>query len=206
MRTVLVIAALGVAACGSNNGSASSNNGGATNNGTAGSNNGTAASNNGTAGSNNGTAASNNGTAAGSNNGTVASNNGTASTNNQSTSGSNNGSTSASNNGTPGCDELDPAIGPCDPICQTGCGADEHCVLDGATIASTCGPAGAGENEAICETDADCGVGLHCRSTGGANPRCLYFCDGVSPDCPDSYECIRYQGEQRLGVCILPVE
>jgi hypothetical protein len=192
MRTRLFVAsiALSLVACGpKNNGTASTNNDQNSSQNAA-TNSETSTTNGATNGS------SNNGGTNGATNGQTSTNGNTGSTNN--------GTNSNTNNGTMACTDLDPALGPCDPICQTGCDDGDHCVAGGDPLAAMCGPAGAGEQGQACQEDSDCGVGLHCRSVGGGALRCSYYCNPLVADtgCPPNHACNRLVADQRLGACI----
>ena len=185
LRIALLISLLALAACGSDNNVAAPNN-------TSGNNTSN------TSGSNN---ATNNATS-GTNNATSGTNNATSGTNN--TMGTNN--TTPTNNTNGGmCTPLDPALGDCDPLCQTGCEPGEHCILDADTTAA-CGPSGVGAQGQACNADTECAVGLHCRSVAGSAPRCLNYCnpDG-EPGCPANHACVRLQADTRVGACV-PIE
>lgn len=161
-----------VAACGDKGGVAPNKNNA---NNTTGSNNSTSGSNNSTSGSNNAT-----------------SNNGTTSTN----------GTSGPNNTTGPCTELDPALGDCDPICQTGCDIAEHCLIDADAMAA-CAPSGIGAQDDPCNADTECAVGLHCRSVGGGDRHCLSYCNPMGePGCLAGHACVRLQADVRVGACV----
>src|SRR5690606_723929 len=105
-----------------------------------------------------------------------------------------------SNNTTgPGCVDLDPAVGACDPLCQTGCGPGEHCILDADTMAF-CEDAGVGAQGQACSADTECAVGLHCRGVAGSARRCLNYCNPAGePACPSNHACVRLQADTRIG-------
>lgn len=181
MRKTLVVAVVVVvAACGSDNNVASQNNG-ANNDANNTSNN---ASNNAT---NNETSGSNN-----------LSNNATNNPTNNTTGPNNN-----TNNTTPTCEPLDPAIGDCDPICQTGCDVGDHCLVDADAMAM-CGPAGPRLQDEACSADTECDLGFHCRSVGGGDRTCLSYCDPNADrtGCSSSHACVRLQADNRIGACV----
>lgn len=183
MRTGFVVAAIAlIAACGpENNGTASGNNG-----------------DNSSQNNETNTATTNNGTNAATNNASNGSTNGN-------TGSTNNASTSTNNDTTPmGCMDLDPGLGPCDPICQTGCDVGQHCVADGDPLEAMCEDAGMGEQGQACQADTECGVGLHCRSVGGGALRCVTYCNpnAIPTGCPANHACNRLVSDMRLGACI----
>ena len=128
-------------------------------------------------------------------------------TNNQSTNNTNN----TNNNGE--CAPLSPAIGPCDPICQTGCAATEACVAGKtgptAPLASQCQPAGTGAVGDACNQENLCAAGLGCFTSDGTNFSCQQFCataDGEAA-CEGGAVCAAFdQNEQRIGICTMPTD
>jgi hypothetical protein len=109
------------------------------------------------------------------------------------------------------CHPLDPSIGPCDPLCQTGCEADQACSISSSDpftpIQSVCeggGPATAGME---CSTDNGCEAGLGCLSIDGLTFECVPFCrvGGGVPGCDDETVCTPFdRDERRVGICIPP--
>ena len=121
---------------------------------------------------------------------------------NNATTGPNQGTGAQTNGQTGRCEPLDPALGPCDPICQTGCGIGEHCVAVGDPLEALCEDAGLGEQSDTCNADTECAIGLHCRAVGGGPQLCMAYCDPDAPDCGDGYGCVRLAADQRLGACV----
>ena len=167
-------------------------------------------------GSPNGTAnaSSNNATNAATNAATNSTSGTNAGTNNTNTTNNSPGSNNATNNATnvatnnatnvnpPMCVDLNPAPGPCDPLCQTGCEVGQHCVLDDQG-ASACEGSGPGGQDDPCQADTECGLSLHCRAVGGGEATCLSYCnpDGF-PGCPATHNCVRLAADNRLGACV----
>ncbi|MEZ4461042.1 MAG: hypothetical protein R3E66_15225 [bacterium] len=150
----------------------------------------------------NNTTNTNNATNNASNNSNNASNNTTNNSNNTTNNSTNNVTTG--NNGN--CVELDPSLGACDPICQTGCGT-QNCVARQADAAeppvAACVAAGT-QSSGACTTDADCAIGHMCLSVEGADPVCLQYCRPGRPaesGCDAGLDCRPFQLELRLGVC-----
>lgn len=106
------------------------------------------------------------------------------------------------------CKEILPALGPCDPLCQTGCGAAEHCYTQRPTasdpVVSKCGIRGVKGQDMMCDKNADCGVGFGCRNFRG-EVACRQYCDPSGkhkPTCAEDFACIPIGGEARVGVCV----
>ncbi|GEM_PF-7001483 len=138
-----------------------------------------------------------------SNNG-VSTNNGHVS-NNQSS--SNNSTSQSTMQTTPtigACVDFSPAIGACDPLCQTGCEMTEHCVTVATDpVESKCETRGVkGQGEA-CAMNMDCGVGFGCRNFRG-DQACRQYCDPSGkkePQCQVDFACIPTR-ENRVGICV----
>jgi len=159
----------------------------------------------------------NNGTNNGTTNNTTSTNNGT--TNN--TTGTNNGvtnnTTGMTNNNTNGmtnggCQEIMPAVGECDALCQTGCMADQNCVVassgPGAPAMAVCQPAGTAVAGDACDQMTACAEGHGCLTTdGGATFSCRQYCrvgDG-EPSCAGAATCAAADPNiPELGICIEP--
>jgi hypothetical protein len=181
MRTRLIavsIATLTIAACGpGNNGTASSNNG---------QNGSQNASTNGQNGATNAATNSASNQATNSSTSTNAVTNSNAETNNAA------------------CDELDPPLGDCDPICQTGCDVGDHCIATGDPLEAICEGAGVGAQGEECSADTECGVGLHCRAIGQGPQICTAYCDPtvLETGCPPDHACNRLVADMRIGACV----
>jgi hypothetical protein len=129
------------------------------------------------------------------------------STNNMSTNNMSTNNMSTNNNG--GCQVIDPAIGPCDPLCQTGCEAGQACVAGstgpGAPTSSACQPAGTAMEGDTCSGMAACAAGLNCIVTaqGQMMGECAQFCrvGGGEPSCMDGTCVVFDQNLPTLGVC-----
>lgn len=190
-RCLLALVFVIAAACGSDN----------NNNVAPTKNNGSNTTNNETSNqTNNDTGGSNNG----SNNGTAGSNNATAGTHNNTT------ATNNTNNNGLVCDPLEPGIGECDPLCQSGCDVGQHCLVESepdVDATSVCAPSGLGLQNDPCAADTECALGLHCRSVGGGERTCLNYCnpDG-RPGCPGGHACVRLQADNRIGACVPVVD
>lgn len=105
------------------------------------------------------------------------------------------------------CVDLDPTLGPCDPLCQTGCEPGEHCVTTQPTandpVETFCEPQQGGGQGAMCNSTDDCGVGFSCRNFLG-DQACRQYCRpggaGV-PQCPGGHACIPIT-DPRVGICV----
>lgn len=112
-------------------------------------------------------------------------------------------------NNTGECPELNPVLGACDPLCQTGCDDGQHCVArtsdpDDTELTATCGPEGAGSQGEECASDEDCAAGSMCISLDGAASECHRYCrpgSAVRPQCPSGLTCRPFDVELRVGVC-----
>lgn len=109
------------------------------------------------------------------------------------------------------CVGLSPAIGECDPLCQSGCDAQEACVArQGAeAFEATCqeGTGVLGQDEP-CVNDADCVAGAMCLGLDGGATTCRLYCrtgGEEQPQCPTGYQCRPFQLESRVGVCDIPL-
>lgn len=130
-------------------------------------------------------------------------------TNNQNTNNLNNTNNQNNQNNTNNltCTPLDPALGPCDALCQTGCGAGEHCVTRQPTandpVTTECElQMGAGQG-ADCDQTSDCGEGFSCRLFRG-DQACRAYCrpgDPAPPQCPFDHACIPIT-DNRIGICV----
>lgn len=108
------------------------------------------------------------------------------------------------------CVGVTPAIGPCDPLCQTGCGRQETCVPftygPGSPLRSECREDGTVPEHSPCVGTADsCLHGLGCMiPTGRATSRCFSFCvPGGDPGCEEGEICQAIVAEDpRVGICI----
>lgn len=152
---------------------------------------------------------------AGTNNG---SSNANAGTNNDTTNAGTNNTTAnagTNNDTTAACPEaLDPPIGPCDPICQSGCDGGQNCAAGsmgaGADLMSRCIPAGDTASGEMCTPGmGQCQVGYGCVTNPDNNEsRCREYCvPGVST-CTDTNEQCIFGLDQNgtLGVCGEPPE
>ena len=94
----------------------------------------------------------------------------------------------------------------CDPICQSGCQADEACVqASTAGILFACGTPGPLGLNQTCAMLNECGEGLFCVATSddpnAPNPKCLQACDADGANtCPAGQICVSV-GFTDLGVC-----
>ncbi len=92
------------------------------------------------------------------------------------------------------------AGGPCDPIRQTGCAADENCTFFGELDAPECAPSGpSGEGEP-CSADVSCAQGLCAQLSADLPWVCFAFC-GTDSDC-DEVTCLDVG--QSFGLCQIP--
>jgi hypothetical protein len=83
----------------------------------------------------------------------------------------------------------------CDPIAQTGCGADEACYHDETTQLTYCASAGAGQLDATCVADTSCAAGFDCTYPAQF-AKCRKFCTS-NADCP---------GTPGMTQCVLNVK
>lgn len=104
-----------------------------------------------------------------------------------------------------GCKVLDPAIGVCDILCQTGCEMTEHCVTVATDpVESKCETRGVKGQDVECDMNMDCGVGFGCRNFRG-DQACRQYCDPSGkndPLCQEDYACIPINSEPRAGICV----
>ncbi len=130
------------------------------------------------------------------------------STNNSTNTSTNNATNTSTNNSTNTCLALDPALGACDPICQTGCDAADHCIAKQTSATdppvAACGVAG-DKTSGACANDTECGKGFVCLSVEGADAACLEYCRPGAPSqtgCGAGLDCRPFQLELRVGVCV----
>ncbi|MFU8804029.1 MAG: hypothetical protein ACNA8W_09500 [Bradymonadaceae bacterium] len=98
----------------------------------------------------------------------------------------------------------------CDPLCQTGCNAEENCTPFHAepdfVPSSQCRPAGTSEQGESCGDGVECAAGYTCAAFDAEKPlTCHKTCrmDGAdAPLCPDVFNCLPHLvDETRLGLC-----
>lgn len=109
----------------------------------------------------------------------------------------------------PTCTPLSPAIGTCDALCNTGCGAGEACMtapVQGGAIESQCVPTGPGGQGDACGQTGNCKEGFACLSSDGTTASCLQYCRPNVNDatqCGAGLVCAGFsQSVPGLGVCI----
>lgn len=129
-------------------------------------------------------------------------------TNNVTNNTTNNVTNNTTNNSTTSdCVALDPALGACDPICQTGCGISDHCIAKQASQTeapvASCSAAG-DKTSGACTADTECAKGFVCLSVEGAESACVEYCrpgSAAQTGCAAGMDCRPFQLELRLGVC-----
>lgn len=126
-----------------------------------------------------------------------------ASTNNAST---NNATNNTTNNNTtnPTCTPSTVA-GACDPLCQTGCAANQACVAGGNPVMSVCQAAGPGTQGATCNAMMGCAVGFGCLQTSATatSGTCREFCKPGAATCGAGMECAPLVQDLSLGACTM---
>ena len=151
------------------------------------------------------------------NNTNSATNNTNNATNNATNNGTNNATNNANNannqnNGM--CMVLNPSIGECDPLCQTGCMDEDSCIgrqedAEVNEFTSSCVAAGNGMQGDACATDEECSAGFMCIALDGGESQCRQYCrpgSDVAPQCPMGFTCRAFQLELRVGVCDQPID
>lgn len=90
-------------------------------------------------------------------------------------------------------------MGPCNPVNNSGCYANERCFIRVGSSPTRCGSAGTGGWGAPCVDESDCGAGFVCQrpSASGGSARCMKLCClGDDDSCRDTAA-----GGLRGGVC-----
>jgi hypothetical protein len=90
----------------------------------------------------------------------------------------------------------------CDLVAQTGCDEGEECnILDSATGALTCDPAGTATEGQSCAARNACVAGMTCIGDPGL---CRAYCDmGAETPCPTDFMCAGLTGApEGVGVCV----
>ncbi|MDP1827398.1 MAG: hypothetical protein Q8L48_29280 [Archangium sp.] len=85
---------------------------------------------------------------------------------------------------------------PCNPVNQTGCGANLRCRWSGS--ANVCVSIGPGQRGDFCTPD-DCGAGLTCAGSGGFEV-CREYCN-TSSDCAFGGQCVYTLGGTTTKLC-----
>lgn len=98
--------------------------------------------------------------------------------------------------------------GVCDPICQTGCGANQGCVFGGPdpmNPMAACTPLGQGGQGDACGGTEGCLEGFACllESSTDTMGTCQQYCrpGGGEPSCGEGFDCIQQNQDATLGVC-----
>lgn len=105
------------------------------------------------------------------------------------------------------CEKVVPITSACNPYCQLGCDAGDHCVVDGAAF--SCLPTGTVNFGQPCTSPDSCAYGLSCFTLGGATgSTCQAPCinDG---SCPSPALCdtvASIGGGLSLSICSTPSE
>ena len=96
-----------------------------------------------------------------------------------------------------GCVPIQDQIGPCDPVCQEGCAANEACniAIDATSGARTsvCVTPGSGTQGSDCASGSDCAAGFLCIGPFGGPLSCAQVCR-LSIGTPDWFQCDDAQG------------
>jgi hypothetical protein len=78
-------------------------------------------------------------------------------------------------------------------LCMTVCNSGADCVEGQTCLALVNNAVCIDNNQAPCETSADCGGDFICTDVGGGNSLCLPFC-GADADCDDGQQCEPVEG------------
>lgn len=112
------------------------------------------------------------------------------------------------------CTPLNPSIGACDPICQTGCDQGQACVASRSSASgplnAACAPTGPGGQGDTCGQSGGCQAGYGCYSTSqGGSATCFEICQpskGDSACSTPGTACAPMDNSVDIGVCTTPTQ